>query len=269
MTPFFEHPNDTPPSAGAWHNLGLLTASLAVMLVVAASTNLARNSPLPARPVVDPKTIPVYVELSSAMTASTETGTGDPAGSVETTPQIEQAQVSPTNEFNVVPLPEIPALATLPDVPAPKPDSPAPQPEPPSQTTGGTAPSTQAQSQPSTTSSSNSGTSGSSSSGTSSSGSSSGGASGGSAVQQLQFGVGAGRQPAPSYPSRALSRGHEGVVVVQFTVGESGKIEDATAVKPSRYPELNSAAISTIRRKWKFPAGEQRTYQIAINFQIR
>jgi len=258
MTPFFDHPNDTPPSAGAWHNLGLLTASLAVMLVVAASTSLTLNPPLPARPKVDPKSIPVFVELSSGITPSTDTGSGDPSGTVESTPLIEQALISPTTELNVVPLPEVPSLATLPDVPAPKPEVPATNSDTRPQSPSGTAPTTQTQSQPSTTTGGTNTSTSTTSSGT-----------GAPAVQQLQFGVGAGRQPAPSYPSRALSRGHQGTVVVQFTVSESGKIEDARAVKPSRYPELNSAAISTIRRKWKFPAGERRFYQIAINFQIR
>lgn len=241
MTPSLDHTNGTPPSAGGWHNLGLLTASLAVVLVVAGTVNLTRHSTLGARTPVDPKNIPVNVQLSSAITPTTDTGSGDPSGAVEPSPQFNQTQSSPTIELNAAPLPEVPSLSTLPDVPAPKPDA---RPQSPR----GTAPPTPVQNQASTSTNNGANV---------------------PAVQQLQFGLGAGRQPAPNYPSRALSRGHEGTVVVQFTIAESGEIEQARAVTPSRYPELNAAAISTIRQRWKFPAGAQRIYQISITFKIR
>lgn len=260
MTPFFDHPNEAPSSAGGWHNLGLLTASLAVMLVFAATANLLRQSPFGARPSVEPTPGPVYIELSTAISPTAGTGSGDPSGSVDAPPLIEQTIIPPVTEPSAAPLPEVPSLTALPDVPAP-------QPAAPTQTSTGSAPSTQTQAQPSSNTGTASGTSSGTSTGARSSATS--GGSGSNAVQQLQFGVGAGRQPAPTYPTRALSRGHEGTVVVQFTVTESGQVVDAKAVEPSPYAELNSAAISTIRRRWKFPAGQTRTYQIAINFQIR
>jgi TonB family protein len=87
-------------------------------------------------------------------------------------------------------------------------------------------------------------------------------------VRILTFGEGEGRQPAPEYPRRALQEHQQGVVVLQFVVGENGQVSSAEATQPCVWPALNEAALRTIREKWRFPAGATRVYEIAIRFQL-
>ena len=87
-------------------------------------------------------------------------------------------------------------------------------------------------------------------------------------VRTLTFGEGEGRQPAPEYPRRALQERQQGVVQIQFVVGESGQVTSAEATQPCPWPALNEAALRTVRERWRFPAGALRIYEIAIRFQI-
>jgi protein TonB len=84
----------------------------------------------------------------------------------------------------------------------------------------------------------------------------------------LSFGSGAGRQPAPSYPLQARRSNHQGTVLVEFIVGVDGKVLSAWVKTPCAYDSLNNAALSTIRSRWKFPAGEARRYKIPIVFRL-
>jgi protein TonB len=84
----------------------------------------------------------------------------------------------------------------------------------------------------------------------------------------LSFGSGAGRQPAPSYPLQARRSNQQGTVVVEFIVGVDGKVLSAWVKTPCAYDSLNNAALSTIRSRWKFPAGEARRYKIPIVFRL-
>jgi len=86
--------------------------------------------------------------------------------------------------------------------------------------------------------------------------------------QQLTLGEGEGRQPAPEYPYRARREGQEGVVKVQFTVGENGQVLLAEASSPSHWPLLNQAAVRAVRERWRFRAGTLRLYEVAIRFQL-
>lgn len=85
---------------------------------------------------------------------------------------------------------------------------------------------------------------------------------------QLTLGKGEGRQPAPSYPLQARRNNQQGTVVVEFLVGVDGKVLNAWLKSPSPYDSLNNAALSTIRNRWKFPAGAARHYKISIIFQL-
>lgn len=89
-----------------------------------------------------------------------------------------------------------------------------------------------------------------------------------SAATSLSFGSGAGRQPAPAYPLQARRSNQQGTVVVEFIVGADGKVLSAWVKTPSAYPLLNSAALSTIRSRWKFPTGAARRYKIPIVFRL-
>ena len=88
------------------------------------------------------------------------------------------------------------------------------------------------------------------------------------AVQQLTFGEGEGKQPAPEYPLAAIRRGQEGVVLVRFTVGNDGRVLGAGSVVASPWPLLNEAALRTVRERWRFRIGSSRVYEVAIRFEI-
>jgi len=87
-------------------------------------------------------------------------------------------------------------------------------------------------------------------------------------VQQLTFGLGEGKQPPPTYPPVARSRGQEGTVGVRLTVGGAGLVLEAEAVVPSPWPLLNEAALKVVRERWRFQPGSSRIYDVAIRFQL-
>jgi TonB family protein len=87
-------------------------------------------------------------------------------------------------------------------------------------------------------------------------------------VQQLTFGVGAGKQPAPEYPLAAQDAGQEGTVNVRFVVAENGRVAAAEAVATSPWPLLNDSAVRTVRNRWRFPGGATRVYEVAIRFVL-
>lgn len=76
-----------------------------------------------------------------------------------------------------------------------------------------------------------------------------------------------GRMPKPKYPAAARSRGQTGTVVVEFVVGESGRVESAHAKSPSPWPLLNEAAVRAVRG-WRFPPGGVTTYTRPIIFHL-
>lgn len=87
-------------------------------------------------------------------------------------------------------------------------------------------------------------------------------------VQQLVFGQGAGKQPAPEYPLVAQDAGQEGMVSVRFVVAENGRVTAADAVAPSPWPLLNDSALRTIRNRWRFGAGQPRAFEVTIRFVL-
>jgi protein TonB len=89
------------------------------------------------------------------------------------------------------------------------------------------------------------------------------------APQQLTFGTGEGRQPAPEYPRRAMREGQEGTVVVRFVVGANGRVVSAQAHEPCPWELLNDAAVRVIRERWRFREGQPRAYEVAIRFQLK
>lgn len=61
-------------------------------------------------------------------------------------------------------------------------------------------------------------------------------------------------RPFRLYPSEAVSRRAEGVVVVRFRVTRDGGVEEAWVVKRSRDPALDRAALDTLWRAEPMPA---------------
>ena len=85
----------------------------------------------------------------------------------------------------------------------------------------------------------------------------------------LTMGEGEGRQPWPEYPGESLRRRESGAVQVRFSVLRTGEVAEARVIASSGWPRLDRAATATILRRWRFPAGEPREYEINIQFQIR
>ncbi len=85
----------------------------------------------------------------------------------------------------------------------------------------------------------------------------------------LTFGEGDGNQPAPEYPREARLARQQGTVLIQFTVGEDGRVQSARAVVPSPFPLLNQAALRAVREDWRFSAGAVRTFEVSIQFELK
>lgn len=79
----------------------------------------------------------------------------------------------------------------------------------------------------------------------------------------------AGHQPWPEYPYECLRRRESGVVRVEFEVGENGAVRRVRAVDSSGCSRLDEAATETILRRWEFPAGDVRLFEISIHFQLQ
>lgn len=93
-----------------------------------------------------------------------------------------------------------------------------------------------------------------------------GGRNGGSGMSDAKRLAG-GRMPAPSYPAEARAKGQTGTVLVEFVVGEDGRVVSAEAKQPSPWPILNERAISAVRR-WKFPPGSVAKFTRPIVFKL-
>lgn len=87
-------------------------------------------------------------------------------------------------------------------------------------------------------------------------------------VAKLTFGQGAGLQPAPAYPREAVREEREGSVTVRFAVRSDGSVMVARAVASSGHAALDEAALTTIRRRWHFPPGAPRVYEVEILFRL-
>lgn len=76
-----------------------------------------------------------------------------------------------------------------------------------------------------------------------------------------------GRMQAPSYPAEARAKGQTGTVVVEFIVGENGRVISAYAKRPSPWPLLNDRAVSAVQR-WKFRSGAVAKFTRPITFKL-
>lgn len=75
----------------------------------------------------------------------------------------------------------------------------------------------------------------------------------------------------PKYPSEALQKGLEGVVLIELVIDEEGKINDPRVVES--IPELDEAALQTVKL-WKFAPARtdgkavRSTVRVPISFRI-
>jgi len=87
-------------------------------------------------------------------------------------------------------------------------------------------------------------------------------------VQRLIYGQGEGVQPEPDYPQEAAEAGQQGVVEVRLKVDPNGRVADAQAIVPCRWPLLNLAAVRAVRETWRFGPGPPRVYDVSITFRL-
>lgn len=82
-------------------------------------------------------------------------------------------------------------------------------------------------------------------------------------------GGGGGRFPSPPYPSFARSRGIQGSVMLTILVNAAGAVESAVVAGSTGYSELDNYAAGWVRRNWRFPPGEARSFKLPIVFKLR
>lgn len=87
-------------------------------------------------------------------------------------------------------------------------------------------------------------------------------------VQQLHYGQGEGKQPAPEYPLSARRQGQQGTVAIRFTVGTDGQVVAAEVAKPAPWATLTEAALRVVRDRWRFRPGPLRLYEVSIRFEL-
>ena len=78
----------------------------------------------------------------------------------------------------------------------------------------------------------------------------------------------------PQYPERALQRGIEGRVLIEFTISKSGSVKDAKVVAYEPSQIFNKAALKAVKQ-WKYNPKivngkpvEQPGVRIAIPFKL-
>ncbi|HEY1171537.1 MAG TPA: TonB family protein [Verrucomicrobiae bacterium] len=90
----------------------------------------------------------------------------------------------------------------------------------------------------------------------------------GDAVEFSPGGGDGGKYPQPTYPALALSRGYQGVTVLEIVVDRTGFPSSISVRDSSGWDILDDEAAYTVKRKWRWPAGPQRHYLVPFKFQI-
>lgn len=73
------------------------------------------------------------------------------------------------------------------------------------------------------------------------------------------------RQKNPAFPSAELRRGHEGWVIVEYSVDAEGNVGDATISDSSGSRAFEKAALAAVR-EWQFESGDARTTSVLVQF---
>jgi TonB family protein len=69
------------------------------------------------------------------------------------------------------------------------------------------------------------------------------------------------------YPEAARAAGAEGMVVVQFTVGENGKVRDAKVVKHGSHG-MDEAALAVVRKMPQWTPGSKDGKAVATELKL-
>ncbi len=247
--------------------------TFAVWLSVAGFGTVGIVIPVATDILTEKKADDPYANLESVMLTE-DFSVGDPPASQETdtgdTGKADEAE-APLTEQDTLPEPaEMPDVADLtplpeiPDLPPPIPSaSSQPAPAPPKERPVTRTPAKTSTRSPRATSPTGGSASGSA---TSQGTAGNGGSNGGSGMSDAKRLAG-GRMPAPSYPAEARSKGQSGTVLVEFVVGEDGRVVSAYAKGASPWPILNDRAVSCVRT-WRFPPGKVTKYVRPIVFKL-
>lgn len=98
---------------------------------------------------------------------------------------------------------------------------------------------------------------------------SSGGASGTGRGLRLGGRGAKGKFPAPPYPAFARKMGAQGSVTVAITVNDAGSVTGVRILRSSGFQELDSYACNWIQNRWRWPAGQSKTYRQPVLFRLR
>ncbi len=75
--------------------------------------------------------------------------------------------------------------------------------------------------------------------------------------------------PDPSYPASALRNKYQGVVIIEFTVDNSGAVTSAKVQKSSGVNSLDDAALTVVKERWRFAPGKPGYYFWNCTFKIQ
>lgn len=78
-----------------------------------------------------------------------------------------------------------------------------------------------------------------------------------------------GRFPQPNYPAFARARGLSGTVMLDIRVNPDGTVASVAVVRSTGSRELDEHAAGFVRRRWRWPEGGARRYQLPVSFRLR
>ena len=80
--------------------------------------------------------------------------------------------------------------------------------------------------------------------------------------------IAGGHFPGPDYPIAYIRSHIEGLVIIEMKVAPSGEILDVHTVLSSGHRTLDDHTVYWVRKKWKFPPGEERLYHWPVAYVI-
>jgi TonB family protein len=75
-----------------------------------------------------------------------------------------------------------------------------------------------------------------------------------------------GRYPPPNYPASYMANHVEGLLIIEMVVAPSGEIESARTILSSGHKGLDAHTEEWVRKRWRFPAGEKRTFHWPVAY---
>ena len=82
-------------------------------------------------------------------------------------------------------------------------------------------------------------------------------------------GDGSGKYPPPTYPPQALERQMQGKALLLVVVGRDGLVSRIEIKESSGVPLLDRHAADWVKRRWVWPAGEDRLFYVPVVFELK